>query len=242
MPDRSLPAHLELLLADGEPVLDLYSYGPWRVPDGLYEQVWERAEALNRDPRAERLHYERPDFFTERTTAVGVELLALIEYLAGIGSVRSGTHAELEWELLSGFAVEPDKPARMPMVWRTGASNFRPPGSMLVLAAGDDPELRELAYPLLRDCLDVFAGIDVFALPERPAVHPLLELDNVILTPHCGGRSSQNSAGDQSRRDQAGGTRHNPDRCRGGNQSQCRAGTADRVAGAGGGFRNAGRR
>lgn len=41
--------------------------------------------------------------------------------------------------------------------------------------------------------LDVFDGIDVFALPERPAVHPLLELDNVILTPHCGGSSVEST-------------------------------------------------
>jgi len=41
--------------------------------------------------------------------------------------------------------------------------------------------------------LDVFEGIDVFALPERPAVHPLLELDNVILTPHCGGSSVEST-------------------------------------------------
>ncbi len=41
--------------------------------------------------------------------------------------------------------------------------------------------------------LDVFEGIDVFALPERPPAHPLLELDNVILTPHCGGSSVEST-------------------------------------------------
>ena len=29
-----IPGHLELLLT-GEPVLDIYAAGPWRVPDGL---------------------------------------------------------------------------------------------------------------------------------------------------------------------------------------------------------------
>lgn len=33
-----LPEHLALLLSD-EPVFDLYSHGPWRVPDGLFETV-----------------------------------------------------------------------------------------------------------------------------------------------------------------------------------------------------------
>ena len=41
--------------------------------------------------------------------------------------------------------------------------------------------------------LDVFEDIDVFALPELPPSHPLLELDNVILTPHCGGSSVEST-------------------------------------------------
>lgn len=41
--------------------------------------------------------------------------------------------------------------------------------------------------------LDVFEGIDVFALPGTPADHPLLKLDNVILTPHCAGSSVEST-------------------------------------------------
>jgi D-3-phosphoglycerate dehydrogenase len=41
--------------------------------------------------------------------------------------------------------------------------------------------------------LDVFDGIDVFALPGTPARHPLMELDNVILTPHCAGSSVEST-------------------------------------------------
>jgi len=41
--------------------------------------------------------------------------------------------------------------------------------------------------------LDVFEGIDVFALPGAPADHPLLGLDNVILTPHCAGSSVEST-------------------------------------------------
>jgi D-3-phosphoglycerate dehydrogenase / 2-oxoglutarate reductase len=41
--------------------------------------------------------------------------------------------------------------------------------------------------------LDVFEGIDVFALPGPPPQHPLLELDNVLLTPHCAGSSVESS-------------------------------------------------
>jgi D-3-phosphoglycerate dehydrogenase len=41
--------------------------------------------------------------------------------------------------------------------------------------------------------LDVFEGLDVFALPGAPPAHPLLELDNVLLTPHCGGSSVEST-------------------------------------------------
>ena len=41
--------------------------------------------------------------------------------------------------------------------------------------------------------LDVFEGIDVFALPGQPPPHPLFDLDNVILTPHCAGSSVEST-------------------------------------------------
>lgn len=48
--------------------------------------------------------------------------------------------------------------------------------------------------------LDVFEGIDVFAPPGGPPPrHPLLEMDHVILTPHCAG-SSVESTLDSKRR------------------------------------------
>ena len=39
--------------------------------------------------------------------------------------------------------------------------------------------------------IDTFEGIDVFVEEERPPEHPLLSLDNVILTPHVGAISVQ---------------------------------------------------
>lgn len=39
--------------------------------------------------------------------------------------------------------------------------------------------------------IDTFEGIDVFVEEERPPRHPLLSLDNVILTPHVGAFSQQ---------------------------------------------------
>jgi D-3-phosphoglycerate dehydrogenase len=41
--------------------------------------------------------------------------------------------------------------------------------------------------------LDVFEAIDLFAPPGQPPKHPLLELDNVIATPHCAGSSVEST-------------------------------------------------
>jgi D-3-phosphoglycerate dehydrogenase len=41
--------------------------------------------------------------------------------------------------------------------------------------------------------LDVYERIDCFAMTDSPPNHPLLELDNVILTPHCGGSSLEST-------------------------------------------------
>jgi D-3-phosphoglycerate dehydrogenase / 2-oxoglutarate reductase len=41
--------------------------------------------------------------------------------------------------------------------------------------------------------LDVFEGIDVFALGAGRPEHPLFQLDNVILTPHCAGSSVEST-------------------------------------------------
>ncbi len=41
--------------------------------------------------------------------------------------------------------------------------------------------------------LDVFENIDVFAPPGTPPKHPLMDLDNVIATPHCAGSSVEST-------------------------------------------------
>ncbi len=51
--------------------------------------------------------------------------------------------------------------------------------------------------------LDVFDRLDVFALAGTPQSHPLLSLDNVLLTPHCAGSSVESSLDSKTR-----GARH----------------------------------
>jgi D-3-phosphoglycerate dehydrogenase / 2-oxoglutarate reductase len=54
--------------------------------------------------------------------------------------------------------------------------------------------------------LDVFDGIDVFALPGDAPRHPLLDLENVLLTPHCAGSSVESAVESKTR-----GARHAAD-------------------------------
>ncbi|MEU7895141.1 AAA family ATPase [Nonomuraea sp. NPDC049152] len=169
----SLPENLQLLLSD-EPVLDLYSYGPWRVPDGLYEQVRARAVALNNDPAAEALAVELPDFLAEGTTVIGAELWYLLQFLVGSVAVCGGTACDLAYETMSDFVAEPRRPNRG-WTWSSADTPFLPPAYWLLDGTGDDPELRELAFGLARRCLDVFAGIEPLE-PRRRALIALHDL------------------------------------------------------------------
>jgi hypothetical protein len=70
-----LPEHLELLLTD-EPVLDLYAVGPWRVPDGLADEVYERGWVLADSPEARSLRADLPGHFAPDATAVAADLFS----------------------------------------------------------------------------------------------------------------------------------------------------------------------
>ncbi|CAM3327886.1 AAA family ATPase [Kibdelosporangium persicum] len=164
-----LPDHLEILLSD-EPVVDLYAHGPWRVPDGLLEEIAERARVLNNDPRVAELPYNLTDFYGQQATVVGAELWCIVPYLSGIAAIRGGNRADLEAELLNAFRGEQLPVNRDPAWFSARTNKFRPPGDWLITAAGDDPAKRELAYQLARECLDVFAGIEPFERRRQAAI------------------------------------------------------------------------
>ena len=65
----------------------------------------------------------------------------------------------------------------------------------------DEAALVELLrqHKIAGAAMDVFEEIDVFALPGTPTAHPLLGLDNVILTPHCAGSSMESSRDSKTR-------------------------------------------
>ncbi|MEV2269989.1 AAA family ATPase [Nonomuraea africana] len=182
----SLPEHLQLLLSD-EPVLDLYSYGPWRVPDGLYEQVRARALALNDDPAAEALAVELPDFLAEDTTVIGAELWSLLQFLVGSVALCGGSACDIAYETMSDFVAEPRRPNRG-WTWSSADTPFLPPAYWLLDGTGDDPELRELAFGIARRCLDVFEGIEpleprrraLIALHDLRAAEPALAKEDLV--------------------------------------------------------------
>ncbi len=153
-----LPDHLELLLTD-EPVLDVYAYGPWRVPDGLYEEIRERARAFDQDERARRLTRGLSDFYSADTSAGGAELWSLLTFLLGASAIRAGSRGDVDYELFAGFLARPDPPVRDPVAWFSQGGRLRPPGLWLAEHVGDDAELREVMFALAREALDVPAGI-----------------------------------------------------------------------------------
>ena len=153
-----LPEHLELLLTD-EPVLDVYSYGPWVVPLGLYEEIAERAATLNRDPRALEVTCDLPDVFGEGTTATGADLWCLLEFLIGASALRAGSRHDVLSETMGTFLSAPLVDRYDLAIWSVRPGGLRPPGDWLLRAAGDDPERRRIARELALESLDVFAGL-----------------------------------------------------------------------------------
>lgn len=154
-----LPDHLGLLLTD-EPVLDIYAFGPWRVPDGLYDEIKEKARVFDRDDRARSLTKTLSDFYNPETTVAGAELWSLLTMLCGASAIRGGSRGDIDYEILAGFLAKPEPPVRDPTAWFSQGGRLRPPGLWLVENVGADVARRETMFALAREGLDIFAGIE----------------------------------------------------------------------------------
>jgi hypothetical protein len=177
-----LPEHLELLLTD-EPVLDIYAYGPWRVPDGLYDRIRERVEDVIGGPLAADLVGESSTFYAANTPVVAAEISCTVTSLcAGISAVRGGSCADLDSEIFNRYLAKPRKPYTDPVSWYITDPIARIPSRWLITAAGDDVRLRENALAVERAGLEVLEGIEpiedrrraLLALHERNAQDPAL--------------------------------------------------------------------
>lgn len=153
-----LPGSLELLFTD-EPVLDLYARGPWRIPDGLVDDLAGRIDALVADGRSARLTVEKHPFLRSPTPAVVADALAIVRFLFGDLAVRGGSRAGFEEELLGRFRTAGNGPAHGPTRWLAIPAPWRPPGGELFRVAGEDPTLREAAWDLTIEILHALKGI-----------------------------------------------------------------------------------
>ncbi|MFF0522925.1 AAA family ATPase [Actinomadura nitritigenes] len=148
-----LPEHLELLVSD-EPVLDVYSYGPWRVPDGLYDEIRARIDTLAADPRCKDATTSEHSLLTAPAPLVVAELLLTLDFLLGAGAVNAGTHSRLQYQFFNRYHNEPRDPLRDAGGWGVSRGSFQP------LEWLEDCGDQDLALTLARESLDVFEGLE----------------------------------------------------------------------------------
>jgi len=152
----TLPGHLELLASD-EPFLDIYAAGPWRVPDGLAGQVWDRCRELACCEEARLLRPRRPlpGHLVPDATVVAADLVILVSYLCGVCAVRGGAQVYPEHLFLGRFHRDLDPPARRATQWAAEGAPWRPPGAWIF----NDPAHRQTAFALAPRCADALEGI-----------------------------------------------------------------------------------
>ena len=146
--------------------------------------------------------------------ALGVELVELAELL------RQSDYVSLHLPLTEESYHLLDE----------AAINAMKPGSYLInTARGALVDEDALAAALRRGHLagagiDTFSGIEIFTEEERPPEHALVDLDNVILSPHVGGLSEKATEtvsnhlhrehGISAQRPSAAAGQHRQSRCR----------------------------
>jgi SpoVK/Ycf46/Vps4 family AAA+-type ATPase len=151
-----LPEHLELLVSD-EPVLDFYAAGPWRVPDGLFDEIRDRVDALAADPRCADLTTDHHALMANPAPLVVAETMTLFGFLPGAATVQSGSGTKLFHEIFGRLLAEPLDPQQHRVDWSAGSGTFRP-FDWLEDAGGD----QDLALTLAREALAVFEGLEPF--------------------------------------------------------------------------------
>jgi D-3-phosphoglycerate dehydrogenase len=124
-----------------------------------------------------------PDKYREVADQLGVQLVSLDQLLAEADFVS--LHLPLT-------------PDTRGLIGREQFARMKPTAALINTARGaiiDEAALIEALQigKLGGAALDVFDGIDVFALPGPPPDHPLLKLENVLCTPHCAGSSVESS-------------------------------------------------
>ncbi|MDQ3982194.1 MAG: AAA family ATPase [Actinomycetota bacterium] len=143
-----------------EPVLDLYSVGPWRMPDGLLDSMRTRVAEAIADERVSGWVAQGSDDYARPTNGVAETFDLMLGFLFGGCSVRSGYWGDMCWVPTDGFRS--GAVTRVPS-WnylRSQDGAWRPPGWLLPATAGDDVERRATALLVLRSLIDVLAEVE----------------------------------------------------------------------------------
>jgi DNA polymerase III delta prime subunit len=155
LPDELIPCFLE------EPVLDLYSSQPWRIPDGFIESLGQAVERAVADERIGDWVADGTDTYRRPTNGVPETLDLMLGFLFGGCAIHSGYWGDMIWGVFDPFLTQPPvvrKPSWNYLRARDGA--WRPPGWLLPATAGDDPARRRTAFEVLRSLVGVFEGLE----------------------------------------------------------------------------------
>ncbi|HJR46308.1 MAG TPA: AAA family ATPase [Actinomycetota bacterium] len=167
-----LPDELALCFAQ-EPVLDIYSVGPWRMPDGFLDSMCDKAVRVAADERVAGWEAESNVLYRRPTNGVPETLDLMLGFLVGGCAVRSGYWGNLLWAFTDPFMNE--TPAPKAPSWdylRSQDGAWRPPGWLLPATAGDDEIKRAHALEVLRAACDVFDEV----APVAPRLSALVQL------------------------------------------------------------------
>ncbi|WP_017539801.1 AAA family ATPase [Nocardiopsis halophila] len=171
MPAIRLPEHLEPLLSD-EPVLDVYEYGPWQVPDDLVPELSSLLSLVMSDQRGLEFPPDSPRGTPEaRRRRLAGDVLDALIYVSGALRINAGSHSCLP-SLLMRDHIRGVTPDTDPVRWIFDTLEI-PPFYGLMEVAGT-PESREAVLALLRDVLDAVEGVAPWE-PRRTALLRLLD-------------------------------------------------------------------
>ncbi|MFJ9552581.1 AAA family ATPase [Nocardiopsis sp. NPDC101807] len=178
-----LPEHLELLLTD-EPVLDIYEYGPWRVPNRLVDELVELFDAVIEDPRGREFPPGQPSGTEQqRHKRLRGDVVDHLVTLQGPLRVVGGSSSRMP-SILIGRHSTADNLTSQSHQWLLDTLTMPPCYGLIEVAK--EREHRRTAFALIGDVLDAAEGVEPWEerrrawrdLLDRRAAHPAdLEFD-----------------------------------------------------------------
>lgn len=168
-----LPDELVLSFAE-EPVLDLYSVGPWRIPEGLLGSMQERAALIVADERLSDWLAEGSVEYRRPTNGVAETIDYMLGFLFGGCSVRSGYWGDMFWSVTDRYRTNPPTFTPSWNYLRTQDGAWRPPGWLLPETAGADEQRRASAFAILRSLCDLFSDLEPVE-PRRVALARMID-------------------------------------------------------------------